>query len=65
MRADIVGTHRGEWFGVAPTGKRFVLPIHDFHHIENGRVTRTWHLEDWFGWMNQVNAASTAQEGSR
>ena len=65
VRAEIVGTHGGEWFGVAPTGKRFTLPIHDFHHIQSGRVTRTWHLEDWFGWMNQVGAVGNAQEESR
>ncbi len=56
VRGEITGTHAGEWFGVAPTGKRFVLPLHEFHHIEDGRLTHTWHLEDWFGWLNQVGA---------
>jgi predicted ester cyclase len=65
VRAEIAGTHVGEWFGVAPTGKRFVLPIHEFHRVENGRVTRTWHLEDWFGWLNQVGAGVAAQETAR
>ena len=56
VRAEITGTHRGEWFGIAPTNKRFRLPIHEFHHIQNGRLTHTWHLEDWFGWLFQVGA---------
>ncbi|MEQ8390955.1 MAG: ester cyclase [Thalassospira sp.] len=56
VRAEITGTHRGEWFGVAPTGKSFRMPIHEFHYLENGRLTHTWHLEDWFGWFFQVGA---------
>ena len=56
VRAEITGTHDGEWFGVAPTHRGFVLPIHEFHRVEDGRVTHTWHLEDWFGWLNQVGA---------
>ena len=56
VRAEITGTHRGEMLGVRPTGKRFVLPLHEFHHVENGRVTTTWHMEDWFGWLHQVGA---------
>lgn len=56
VRAEITGTHRGEWFGIAATNKPFAFPIHEFHRFEDGRLTHTWHLEDWFGWMNQVNA---------
>jgi steroid delta-isomerase-like uncharacterized protein len=56
VRAVITGTHAGAWFGVAPTGKSFTIPIHEFHAIENGRLTHTWHLEDWFGWLLQVGA---------
>ena len=57
VRAEITGTHIGKWFGVPPTGKSFAIPIHEFHHIENGRITHTWHLEDWFGWFNQIGAS--------
>ena len=56
VRAVITGTHSGEWFGIAPTGKSFQMPIHEFHYIDSGRLTHTWHLEDWFGWLFQVGA---------
>lgn len=62
VRAEITGTHRGEWFGVEPTGRTFRLPIHEFHHVENGRVTHTWHMEDWFGWLHQIGAMDAAEE---
>lgn len=56
VRAELAGTHKGEWFGIAPTNRSFRLPIHEFHRIENGRLTHTWHLEDWFGWLSQIGA---------
>ena len=62
VRAEITGTHAGEWFWVAPTHKAFRMPIHEFHHIEDGRITHTWHLEDWFGWLCQVGAWPTQKE---
>ena len=62
VRAEITGTHKGEWFGVASTGRPFTLPIHEFHHVENGRVTHTWHMEDWFGWLHQMGAMGAPEE---
>ena len=56
IRAEITGTHQGEWFGIAPTGKTVSVAIHDFHHLQDGKITQTWHLEDWFGMVNQVGA---------
>jgi len=57
VRAEITGVHRAAWFGVAATGTRFRMPIHEFHYIKDGRLTHTWHLEDWFGWLVQVGAS--------
>lgn len=56
VRAVITGTHRGTWFGIAPTGRPISMAIHEFHHLQDGKVTHTWHLEDWFGFLNQVGA---------
>lgn len=56
VRAEITGTHTGEMFGIAPTGKPVSIALHEFHHLKDGLITHTWHLEDWFGMMNQVGA---------
>ncbi len=56
VRAEITGTHKGEWFGIAPTNKAFRLPIHEFHEIKDGLLTQTLHMEDWLGWLFQVGA---------
>lgn len=54
VRAEISGTHRGTLFGIAPTGKDVSFRLHEFHTLEDGRVTTTWHMEDWFGLFVQL-----------
>ena len=60
-RAAIRGEHTGEWFGRPATGATFAIPLHEFHHLNKGRITHTWHLEDWFGWLNQIGAEHPPQ----
>jgi predicted ester cyclase len=54
VRAVITGRHVADWFGVAPTGREFSLPIHEFHALQDGRITHTWHMEDWMSWFAQM-----------
>jgi predicted ester cyclase len=54
VRAEICGTHLGELFGIAPTGKQVSFRLHEFHTLSDGLVTTTWHLEDWFGLFLQL-----------
>ncbi|WP_460136153.1 ester cyclase [Pseudomonas sp. S1_E04] len=54
VRAQITGTHLGELFGIAATGKNVSFRLHEFHALENGRVVTTWHMEDWFGLFLQL-----------
>jgi predicted ester cyclase len=56
VRAEIRGTHRAEFFGIEPTNKSVSIALHEFHYIRDGKITHTWHLEDWFGMLNQVGA---------
>ncbi len=67
VRARITGTHRGEFFGIPATNKPISIALHDFHEFEKGRIRRTWHLEDWFGMLNQLGVwpPTRRQEGSR
>ena len=65
VRLEVTATHSGKWFGVPPTGRSLSMALHEFHRIENGRLTHTWHLEDWFGWLNQVGAWPAHRETAR
>jgi steroid delta-isomerase-like uncharacterized protein len=54
VRAEIGGTHLGELFGIAATGKKVSFRLHEFHTLEEGLITTTWHMEDWFGLFQQL-----------
>lgn len=58
VRMTFSGRHTGEWMGVAPSGRTFEINWHEFHHLSDGRIVRTWHLEDWAGWRAQVGILS-------
>ena len=48
------GVHTGDVFGVKNTGKKITLNTTDIHQIANGKIIRTWHLEDMMGVYAQV-----------
>lgn len=56
VRLTLTGRHVGEWMGVPATGRTFEIAMHEMHHIDSGRITHTWHLEDWAGWREQIGA---------
>lgn len=53
VRAEIVFTHDKALIGIPATGKKVSVAIHEFHHLKDGKITHTWHLEDWFGLLMQ------------
>lgn len=48
------GTHRGEFFGIPPTGKRFTVTGINIFRIENGKIVEHWGNEDALGMMQQL-----------
>jgi steroid delta-isomerase-like uncharacterized protein len=36
------GTHQGEFFGIAPTGRQIAVPTVDIVRFENGRAVEHW-----------------------
>jgi hypothetical protein len=49
------GTHRGEWLGHAPTGRRFedVDEVYIFR-VREGRIVSAWGLEDTLRRLEQL-----------
>lgn len=61
VRVSMVGTHRGEIFGVPASNQPVRVTFHEFHHFRDGRLTHTWHLEDWFGMFQRIGQWPPAQ----
>jgi hypothetical protein len=49
VRGSLVGTNRGNLFGVPATNEKVDIPFHELHHLRDGRLTHTYYVEDWFG----------------
>jgi len=50
----ITGTHRGDWFGIAGTGKTVGARYSDFWRVENGRLKENWVMIDQIGLTQQL-----------
>ncbi len=48
------GTHKGDLFGIPPTGKRVEFTFTDIHRVANGKLVEAWHLEDLVSVMQQI-----------
>lgn len=56
VRASLEFTHNNELLGIPATNRKVSLALHEFHHLKHGKLTHTWHLEDWFGLLMQSGA---------
>lgn len=50
------GTHRGQFMGLAPTGKSFAITVIDICRFENGKIVEHWGVPDRFHLMAQLGA---------
>lgn len=55
-RCTATGTHKGEFMGIAPTGKRMTLPIIVITRFEAGKAVEDWEVYDGLGLMQQLGA---------
>jgi steroid delta-isomerase-like uncharacterized protein len=56
IRVINTGTHKGEFQGIPPTGKKTSFGGMQFLTIINGKITEIWGSEDVMGLMQQIGA---------
>ena len=56
VRGEATGTPTAAFFGAAPTGRPFKIMSIDVHTMEDGKLVRSYHIEDWMGAVRQVTA---------
>jgi len=56
VRGEVAGTPSGDFFGVAHTGKSFKILAIDIQTIQDGKITQTYHLENWLLGVAQLRA---------
>ena len=56
VRWTFHGTHRGEFLGIAPTGKQVTMSAVEINRVEAGKVAEHWVELDRFGLLKQLGA---------
>src|SRR5438552_5739601 len=54
VRVTIRGTHKGELFGIPPTGKHATITGMAFYRVANGQLAEHWVVRDHLGLLQQV-----------
>jgi predicted ester cyclase len=54
VRGEVTGTPAGDLFGVPHSGKSFRIMAIDIQTIRDGRIARTYHLENWLSALRQL-----------
>jgi ketosteroid isomerase-like protein len=56
VRGEVTGTPSGDLFGVPHTGKSFRIMAIDIQTIRDGKIARTYHMENWLSALGQLRA---------
>jgi predicted ester cyclase len=56
VRGEATGTPADEFFGAPHTGKSFKVMSIDVHTLRDGKMIRSYHIEDWLGAVRQLSA---------
>ena len=56
IRWSHAGTHKGEFLGIAPTGKNFIFKGIDIYRISDGKMAEHWNVVDMFGFCQQIGS---------
>jgi SnoaL-like polyketide cyclase len=58
VRGEASGTPSEVFRGIPPSGKSFKIMSIDIHTIQDGKIKRSYHVEDWAGAMRQLSGGS-------
>jgi steroid delta-isomerase-like uncharacterized protein len=61
-RKSLRGTHRGDFLGIAPTGKAVSLEVIDILRLVDGKIVEHWNVVDLLGLMVQLGVMPAAVE---
>ncbi|HVF14300.1 MAG TPA: ester cyclase [Acidimicrobiales bacterium] len=62
VRWTLRGEHNGEIMGIPPTGNDIAVEALSVHRIEGGKITETWTVWDFLGFLQQLGALPTPPE---
>lgn len=65
VRLSYTGTHRGEFMGLSPTGKKIASTAVDIYRIVNSKLAEYWNVTDNVNIFKQVGAIEITEKGKK
>jgi len=59
VRTTITGTHKGEYRGVPPAGKKVTISAVDIYRIADGRIAEAWAVDDLLDFYKKLGIRVT------
>ena len=56
VRGEVTGTPSGDLFGVPHSGRSFRIMAVDIQTIRDGKIAKTYHMENWLSAIGQLRA---------
>ena len=63
VRNTITGTHKGEYQGLVPTGKKFIEASVDIFRIVDGKLLEGWNVTDELDFYKKIGAIEYTEKG--
>ena len=64
-RSRITGTHKGEFQGLSPTGKKFTEASVDIFRIADGKLSEGWNVTDELDFLKQLGIIEYTEKGKK
>ncbi len=65
VRLSYTGTHKGEFMGLPPTGKKITSKAVDIYRIINGKLAEYWNVTDNLSIQKQIGAIEITEKGKK
>jgi steroid delta-isomerase-like uncharacterized protein len=65
FRVKLTGTHTGEYYGLAPTGKKITYTAVAICRIVDGKIVEGWGVYDMLDFYKQLGAIEYTEKGKK
>jgi len=65
VRLTYTGTHTGEFFGLAPTGKKLTMKAVAIYRIVNGKLVEGWFTNDGLDFNKELGTIEYTEKGKK
>lgn len=65
VRWRLLGTHEGDFRGIAPTGRPVALKGIAIYRVDSGKLMERWVVSDLYGLLEEIRESSSHQPGQR